>query len=107
MTHSITLIGHYAECHYAECHIVFIVMLNVIMPSVVMLNVMAPLQDHALLIKPFFSYSIPYKPLFKLFPGVSAVHSYVKVSCRRVKHHYEVNSVPGPRIIKLFTTVIH
>jgi hypothetical protein len=30
------------ECCYAECHDFFIIMLNVVMPSVVMLNVVAP-----------------------------------------------------------------
>ncbi len=29
-------------CHYAECHILFIIMLNAIMPSVIMLSVVAP-----------------------------------------------------------------
>ncbi len=37
---------HYAECHYPECHmechVSFIVMLNVIIPSVVKLDVVAP-----------------------------------------------------------------
>jgi hypothetical protein len=32
------------KCHYAECHNFLIVMLNVIMPSVIMLNVVAPIK---------------------------------------------------------------
>jgi hypothetical protein len=31
-------------CRYAECRALFIIMLNVIMPSAVMLNVVAPFQ---------------------------------------------------------------
>ncbi len=34
-----TLESHNADCHYAECRDIFIVVLNVVMPSVIMLNV--------------------------------------------------------------------
>ncbi len=44
MTLSITTLSHYAECHYGECRVLFIVMLNVVMPVVIMLSVVAPLQ---------------------------------------------------------------
>ncbi len=36
---------HYAECCCAECHDLFIVMLNVIRPSVVILSVVAPRSE--------------------------------------------------------------
>ncbi len=47
MTHSTTMICHYAECNYAECRILFvillsIILLNVVMLSAVMLSVVAP-----------------------------------------------------------------
>jgi hypothetical protein len=37
MTLSITMLYQYAECHFSECHVLFIVMINVFMPSVIML----------------------------------------------------------------------
>jgi hypothetical protein len=43
MTLSITLLFYCAECHYAERRVLFIIiMLNVILPSVFMLSVVAP-----------------------------------------------------------------
>jgi hypothetical protein len=45
-----TLESHNADCHYAECRDIFIVVLNVVMPSVIMLNV----KTAAEIIKKYF-----------------------------------------------------
>ncbi len=72
----------YAECHYAESHFKLIFMLNVLVPSVVMLSVVAPKRT-------------PLKPSLKL------------LEFGRDKTHQLITNCPGFLPVKLLSSRGH